>query len=150
MQRLEPLYLALSPSHDLVGVLGPIIVAEPLVVTTGQMEFSERGAVGPQFVSHDQPGCEAVLSEEVAHELEGGALIASSLHQHIQELALVICDHLGRHHWHCGTGIWPSRDIVSGRRHVPAYPCLRRPRHLPWPAHPHEKPGFSTATCYFP
>jgi hypothetical protein len=35
--RLEPLHLALSPSHDLVGVLGSIIFAEPLVVTTGQM-----------------------------------------------------------------------------------------------------------------
>jgi hypothetical protein len=39
--RLDPLHLALSPSHDLVGVLGPIIFVEPLVVTTGQMEFSE-------------------------------------------------------------------------------------------------------------
>src|SRR5262249_50572893 len=45
---------ALSPSHDLVRVLGPVILAEPLFVTAGQMEFSERGAVGPQFVGHDQ------------------------------------------------------------------------------------------------
>jgi hypothetical protein len=43
----------------LVGVLGPIIFAEPLVVTTGQTEVSERGAVGPQFVGHDQLGREA-------------------------------------------------------------------------------------------
>ena len=28
------------------------------------------------------------------------------------------CDHLGLHHWHCGTGIWPNRDIVAARRHV--------------------------------
>jgi hypothetical protein len=27
--RLEPLHLALSPSHDLVGVLGPIILRSP-------------------------------------------------------------------------------------------------------------------------
>ena len=66
--RLEPLHFVLSPSHELVGVLGPIIFAEPLVVTTGQMEFSERGAVRPQFVGHDQPGCEALLSEQLAHE----------------------------------------------------------------------------------
>ena len=66
--RLEPLHLALSPSHDLGGVLGPIIFAEPLVVTTGQMEVSERGVVGPQFVGHDQPGREAVLSEQLVHE----------------------------------------------------------------------------------
>ena len=67
--RLEPLHLALLPSHDLVGVLGPIIFAEPLVVTTGQMEFSERGFIGPQFVGRNQPGCEALLSEQLAHEL---------------------------------------------------------------------------------
>ena len=47
--RLEPLHLALSPPHDLVGVLGPIIFAKPLVVTTGQTEVSERGAAGPQL-----------------------------------------------------------------------------------------------------
>ena len=68
-RRLEPLHLALSPTHDLVGVLGPIIFAEPLVVMTGQMEFSERGAIGPQFVGHDQPGREALLSEQLAHKL---------------------------------------------------------------------------------
>ena len=67
--RLEPLHLALSPSHDLVGVLGPIIFAEPLVVMTGQMELSERGTIGPQFVGHDPLGCEALLSEQLAHEL---------------------------------------------------------------------------------
>ena len=66
--RLEPLHLALSPSYDLVGVLGPIIFAKPLVVTTGQTKVSERGAVGPQFVGHDQLGCDALLSEQLAHE----------------------------------------------------------------------------------
>ena len=66
--RLEPLHLALSPAHDLVGVLGPIIFAEFLVVTTGQMEVSERGAVGPQFVGHDQLGGDALLSEQLTQE----------------------------------------------------------------------------------
>ena len=66
--RLEPLHLALLPSHDLVGVLGPIIFAEPLVVTTVQTEVSERGAVGPQFVGHDQLGRDPLLSEQLAHE----------------------------------------------------------------------------------
>ena len=66
--RREPLHLALSPSHDLVGVLGPIIFAEPLVVTTGQTEVSERAAVGPQFVGRDQLGRDALLSEQLAQE----------------------------------------------------------------------------------
>jgi len=66
-RRLEALHLALSPSHDLVGILGPIIFTEPLVVTTGQIEVSERGVVGRQFVGHDQLGRDAVLSEQLAH-----------------------------------------------------------------------------------
>jgi hypothetical protein len=28
------------------------------------------------------------------------------------------CDLLEPHHWLCGTGIWPRRDIVAGRRHI--------------------------------
>jgi hypothetical protein len=32
----------------------------------------------------------------------------------------------------------------------PAYTCLRRPRHLPRPAHPRGKPAFSTAARYLP
>ena len=67
--RLEPLHFALSPSHDLVRVFGPIILPQPLLMTAGQMEVLEGGAVGPQFVGHDQPGREALLSEQLAHEL---------------------------------------------------------------------------------
>ena len=63
--RLEPLHLAFSPSHDLVRVLGSIILAEPLFVTAGQVEIPERGAVGPQFVGHDQLGRD---SEQLAQE----------------------------------------------------------------------------------
>jgi len=32
----------------------------------------------------------------------------------------------------------------------PAYRCFCRPRHFPWPAHPRENPGFSTAARCFP
>src|SRR5205823_1842543 len=44
-----------------------LFLRSPWSWTTGQMEFSERGTVGPQFVGHDQPGREAVLSEQLAH-----------------------------------------------------------------------------------
>ena len=59
--RFEPLRLALSPSHDLMRVLSPIIRPEPLTAA-GQMEIAEGGAVGPQLVGHNQPGREALLS----------------------------------------------------------------------------------------
>ena len=28
------------------------------------------------------------------------------------------CGQVELHHWHCGTGIWPRRDIVAGRRRI--------------------------------
>ena len=51
---------------------------------------------------------------------------------------------------HCGTGISPNRDIVAVRRHVAGLSLSLRPRHLPLPAHPRGKPGFSSALRYFP
>ena len=61
--RFEPLHLALSASHDLMRVLGPIIHLEHLLMAAGQMEILEGSAVGPQLVGHNQPGREALLSE---------------------------------------------------------------------------------------
>ena len=118
--RFEALDLALSSSYHLVGVLGPIIFAEPLVVMTGQMEFSERGAIGPQFVGHDQPGCEALLSEQFAHEPQGGALIAPALNQYVEDLALVID----------GT---PQIHPLAGdpHHHLVEMPAIARPRATP-------------------
>src|SRR5271165_3399042 len=59
---------------------------------------------------------------------------------------------LAGQYWHCcephrehsGTGIWPDRDIPTSRRHVTRHARLCRPRRLPHPARPREKPGFST------
>jgi hypothetical protein len=52
-----------------VASLGGSSPPEPLSVTAGQLEIPERGAVGSQFVSYDQPGREAILSEQLAHQL---------------------------------------------------------------------------------
>ena len=88
--RFEPLHLALSPSHDLMRVLGPIIHPEPLLMAAGQMEIPEGGAVGPQLVGHNQPGREALLSEKFAHQLQGSPPVSPRLDQDIEDLALVI------------------------------------------------------------
>jgi DNA helicase-2/ATP-dependent DNA helicase PcrA len=49
-----------------------------------------------------------------------------------------------RPHRRCGTGIWPDRDIAAGRRQMTApRPSVATARLLR-PAHPREKPGFST------
>jgi hypothetical protein len=44
----------------------------------------------------------------------------------------------------------PAETLSPVGARSPAYPRLWRPRHLPWPADPREKPGFSTQARYFP
>jgi len=66
--RLEPLHLAFAPSHDLVGVLRPIIHPQPLLMTASETEVSEGGAVRSQFVGRDQLGRDARLSEQLARQ----------------------------------------------------------------------------------
>ena len=41
---------------------------EFLLMSAGQMEIVEGGAVGAQLVGDYQPGCEALLPERLAHE----------------------------------------------------------------------------------
>ena len=69
--------------------------------------------------------------------LRGGQQRLETLIRRAAELS-----HLGPHHWHCGTGICPGRDIAAPRRHIAAYPSLCGPRYLPWPAHPPRKAGI--------
>jgi len=59
-------------------------------MTAGQMEIVEGGTVGAQLVGHYQPGGEALLPEQLAHEPQGCALIAPALNQYVDDLAFVI------------------------------------------------------------
>ena len=52
--RLETLHLALAPPHDLMGILGTIVLSEPLLMRTNQAKVAERRAIGAQFVGHQQ------------------------------------------------------------------------------------------------
>ena len=58
-------------------ILRAIVRPEPLLMTAGQMEIVEGGTVGAQLVGDYQLGCEALLPEQLAHEPQRGALIAS-------------------------------------------------------------------------
>jgi hypothetical protein len=40
--RLEPLHLALSPAHGLMGILNPVVLSQALLMTAGQAELPER------------------------------------------------------------------------------------------------------------
>jgi len=66
--RLEPLHLALSSSHGLMRILRPIVVPEPLLVLTGQLEMPERRAIGAQLVGDQQFRGKPLLLEQLAHQ----------------------------------------------------------------------------------
>src|ERR1700680_2009728 len=71
-------------------ILRAIVHPEPLLMTAGQMEIVEGRTVEAQLVGDYQLGCEALLPEQLAHEPQGGALIAPALNQYVEDLALVI------------------------------------------------------------
>src|SRR3954454_23587498 len=57
---------------------------------TGQAKMPKRGAVRAQLVGRQQFRREALLPEQLAHQPECRVLVAAALHQHIENLALVI------------------------------------------------------------
>ena len=50
--RLEALHLALSSSDRLVRILGPVVLAQALLMPGRKTQISPRGAIGPQLVGH--------------------------------------------------------------------------------------------------
>ena len=52
--------------------------------------LGERGAVGPQLVGRDHVGREALLPEQLAHQLPGRGLVPPALDQDVQHLAFVV------------------------------------------------------------
>jgi hypothetical protein len=87
--RLEPPQLALASSDRLVRILRPVVTPKPLFMTTGQSERSERGGVGAQPVGDQQFRDEALLLEQLAHQLQRRPTVASALDEHVENLALV-------------------------------------------------------------
>jgi|HubBroStandDraft_4_1064222.scaffolds.fasta_scaffold01312_4 hypothetical protein len=88
--RLEPLQFPLSSSHGLVGILGAIVRPQSLLMRTGQAQVPESRSVGAELVGRQQFWREASFPEQLAHQSECRALVAAALHQHIENLTLVI------------------------------------------------------------
>src|SRR5947207_8620494 len=59
-------------------------------MTAAEAKMPKRGSVRAQLVGCQQFRREAVLPEQLSHEPECRALVAAALHQHIENLALVI------------------------------------------------------------
>ena len=60
--RFEALDLALSSSHRLMRVLGPIIPTAPLFMRAGQPQTPERRGVGAQLIGYQQLRCETATN----------------------------------------------------------------------------------------
>src|SRR3954447_20555593 len=88
--RFEPLHLALSPSHDLMRVLGAVVHAQPLFVPTGQTKSLERSAVGAELVRDRQLRRKSVLAKQLAHQPHSCPLVPARLDQDVENLAPLV------------------------------------------------------------
>jgi hypothetical protein len=61
-----------------------------LLVASGEAEFRLRSTVGSQLVGHEHLWREALLLQLFAHELDGCSLVASPLHEQVENLALTV------------------------------------------------------------
>src|ERR687888_1740174 len=71
-------------------VLRPVVFPKPLLMSTGQSQTSERTGVGAQLIGDQQFRHETLLSEQLAHQPQRRATVASALDQYVENLALVI------------------------------------------------------------
>jgi hypothetical protein len=118
--RFEPLQFALSSSHRLMRILGPIVSPAPLFVRAAQPSLAERRGVRAQLVGDQQFRREALLLEKLAHQSQRRLAVAPALYQHVEHLALVID---GTPEIHLPTGN-PDHHLVQ-------MPPVTRPRATP-------------------
>ena len=87
-QRDKP--LPLSSPDRLMGVFGPVVGPETLLVATAETELSAGTAVRGKLVRHEDLRGETLLAEELTHEPESRLRVAPALHQHVEDLAFVV------------------------------------------------------------
>src|SRR5260370_41986162 len=59
-------------------------------MASGEAELRLGSTIRSQLVGHDHLGREALLLQQYAHELNGCSLVASSLHEQVENLALAV------------------------------------------------------------
>ena len=88
--RLEALLFVLSSAHGLVRVFCSVVGAEAAIMGRREAKRSKRGRVGAQFVGDDPRRCEALLLEQLDHELLGRLGVAPGLNEKLEHLSLVV------------------------------------------------------------
>ena len=71
-------------------ILGPIVLAQPLLMAGRQSHFGPCRAVRAKLVGHQNIGGEALFLEQLAHQFHGCGLVAPSLHKQVENLTFVV------------------------------------------------------------
>jgi hypothetical protein len=71
-------------------ILRAIVPSQSLFVAGGQSEFCFCGCVEAKPICHKNLGREALLLEQLSQESHCSSLVASSLDEQVQNLALVV------------------------------------------------------------
>src|SRR4051812_42812037 len=71
-------------------VLGPVVLAQTLLMMRAQPEFAMSGSVGTELVRDQHLWRTALLLDQLAQELQGRFLVAPGLDQRVEPLAFGI------------------------------------------------------------
>jgi hypothetical protein len=88
--RLETLHRSFPSSNRLMRILGPVVLAQALLMPARKTQVSPRGALGPQLVGHQYGGHKALLPEQLSHQSQSSLLVSPRLHQQIEDFALAV------------------------------------------------------------
>ena len=121
IRRFEPLHLPLASTNRQVRILGPIVSPHALLMASRQSQFGLRCGIRTQFVSHQHVGREAVPFEQPAHQFHGGSLVASPLHEQIENLAFIV-----------NRSPKPESPAGDQNCHLVQMPCMDAPARARW------------------
>src|SRR5882672_7889919 len=71
-------------------ILCPIVFSQALLMVAGKPEMLEGSAVGAQLVGRHPGRREALLAEQLAHQLDGRRPVSTALDQDLEDLAFVV------------------------------------------------------------
>jgi hypothetical protein len=71
-------------------ILGPVVLAQTLLMPGRETQVSPRGAIGPQLVGHQYGGHKALLLEQLSDQPHRRLLVSSRLHQQIEDFTLAV------------------------------------------------------------
>src|SRR6202047_2118613 len=71
-------------------ILCPIVFSQALLMVAGKPEMLEGSAVGAQLVGRHPRRREALLAEQLAHQLDGRRPVSTTLDQDLEDLAFVV------------------------------------------------------------